>query len=64
LCEGFTAKPFSILHGPQRVSHFLHGEAILLPPLFPHPPFSILPFSILRGGVTTRIVLIALQEED
>jgi hypothetical protein len=51
LCEGFTAKPFSILHGPQRVSHFLHGEAILLAPLFPHSPFSI-----LRRGVTTPIV--------
>ena len=30
------------------VSHFLHGEAIQLAPLFPYSPFSI-----LRGGVTT-----------
>jgi hypothetical protein len=43
--------PFSTSH--KGVSHFLHGEAIILAPLFPHSPFSILPFSILRGGVTT-----------
>jgi hypothetical protein len=32
-----------ILHSPRAtigVSHFLHGEAILLAPLFPHSPFS------------------------
>ena len=35
---------------------FLHGEAILLAPLFPHSPFSKNPFSDLREGVTTPIV--------
>ena len=31
----------------------MHGEAILLAPLFPHYPFSENPFSDLREGVTT-----------
>ena len=42
-----------ILHSPRatkRCHTFLHGEAILLTPLFPHSPFSI-----LRGGVATPI---------
>jgi hypothetical protein len=38
------------------VSHFLHGEAILLAPLFPHSSFSIFPFSILQADVTNPIV--------
>ena len=46
--------PFSILHSPRAtigVSNFLHGEAILLAPHFPHPPFSI-----LRRSVSTHVV--------
>jgi hypothetical protein len=47
--------PFSILredHKRVSVCHtFLHGETILLAPLFPHSPFSD-----LRKGVTTPII--------
>jgi hypothetical protein len=70
LGEVFTAcllfltwrSPFSILHPPfsEKITKgchtFLHGEAILLAPLFPHSPFSENPFSDLREDVTTPIV--------
>jgi hypothetical protein len=70
LGEVFTAcllfltrrSPFSILHPPfsekatKGCHTFLHGEAILLAPLFPHSPFSENPFSDLREGVTTPIM--------
>jgi hypothetical protein len=56
---GGNGKP--ILHSPfstghKGVSHFLHGEAILLAPLFPHSSFSI-----LRGGVTTPNISLSNQ---
>ena len=35
---------------------FLHGEVVLLAPLFSHSPFSENPFSILREGLTTPSV--------
>jgi hypothetical protein len=50
-----------ILHSPfsekgtKGCHTFLHGEAILLAPLFLHSPFSENPFSDLREGVTTPI---------
>jgi hypothetical protein len=50
---------FSFLHPPfskkatKGCHTFLHGEAILLAPSFPHSPFSENPFSDLREGVTT-----------
>jgi hypothetical protein len=53
---------FSILHSPfsekatKGCYTFLHGEAILLAPLFPHFPFSENPFSDLREGVTTPTI--------
>ena len=52
-----------ILHSPfsekatKGCHTFLHGEAILLAPLFPHSPFSENPFSDLREGVTTPNVM-------
>jgi hypothetical protein len=39
---------------------FVHGEAILFAPLFPHSPFSENPFSDLREGVTTPNVAFLL----
>jgi hypothetical protein len=39
---------------------FLHGEAILLAPLFPHSPFFENPFSDLREGVRAPNILITL----
>jgi hypothetical protein len=52
------------LHSPSPFSEkatkgchtFLHGEAILLAPLFPHSPFSENSFSDLREGVTTPYI--------
>jgi hypothetical protein len=69
LGEGFTAgllfltRGRSILHSPfsekatKGCHTFLHGEAILFAPLFPHSPFSENPFSDLREGVTTPTAL-------
>jgi hypothetical protein len=54
--NGNSHSPFSILHSPRasKGCHtFLHGEAILLAPLFPHSPFSI-----VRGGVTTPSIVL------
>jgi hypothetical protein len=68
LGEGFTTGILSLtrgrffLHSPfseqatKGCHTFIHGEAILLAPLFPHSPFSENPFSDLREGVTTPIV--------
>jgi hypothetical protein len=45
---------------PQRgVTPFVHGEAILLAPLFPHSPFSD-----LREGVTTPIEIFWFSLND
>jgi hypothetical protein len=54
-----TSLVIVILHSPfsekatKGCHAFLHGETILLDPLFPHSPFSENPFSDLREGVTT-----------
>ena len=51
-----------ILHSPfsekatKGCHTFLHGETILLAPLYPHSPFSKNPISDLREDVTTLIV--------
>jgi len=50
----WAAMVIPILHSPRATKGchtFLHGEAILLAPPFPHSPLSI-----LRGGVTTPSV--------
>jgi hypothetical protein len=58
-----TSSPPEVKNGPfsekatKGCHTFLHGEAILLAPLFPHSPFSENPFSDLREGVTTPSVL-------
>jgi hypothetical protein len=54
--NGGSHSPLAVLHSPQATKGchtFIHGEAILLAHFFPQTPFSILPFFILRGGVTT-----------
>ena len=59
--------PFSTLHSPfsekatKGCHTFLHIEAILLAPLFPHSPFSENPFSNLREGVTTPTMAIQVE---
>ena len=54
--ETLTSSPFSE-KATKRCHTFLHGEAILLAPLFPHSPFSENPFSDLGKGVTTPNVI-------
>ena len=54
--NGNSHSPFSSSRATKGCHTFLHGKAILLAPLFPHPPFFREPFSILWEGVTTPLV--------